>query len=202
MKVLRIFILLSLLLISCSEKTRNNKDVVSVDKAEIPSIEKNSNDENFVLKNGILYHIEKPYSGIVKELYSNKKTKTVSEYYNGKREGIFLGYYNNGNKWFERFYSKGIKIGTHKGWFENGQLMFEYQLNNKGMYNGSVKDWHFNGQLAKHFNFKNGKEFGSQKMWKLSGKIRANFYTVNGERHGLIGLKNCVTVATKEKDNL
>ena len=31
-------------------------------------------------------------------------------------------------------------------------------------------------------------------MWKPSGNIRANFFNVNGERHGLIGLKNCVSV--------
>ena len=36
-------------------------------------------------------------------------------------------------------------------------------------------------------------------MWKVNGKIRANFFTIKGERHGLIGLKNCVSVITKER---
>ena len=79
--------------------------------------------------------------------------------------------------------------------------MFEYQFNDKGVYHGSLKDWHQNGQLAKHFNFKDGKEIGSQRMWKLNGEIRANFYTVKGERHGLIGLKNCVSVISEENIN-
>lgn len=172
-----------------------------VEEIMIPSIEKNSKDENFNLKNGILYYQDKPYSGIVKEFYEENTLKSESEYYQGKRHGRFFGYYPNKNKWFERFYKKGIKTGTHKGWFDNGLQMFEYQLNDKGVYDGSLKDWHYNGQLAKHFNFKDGKEIGSQKMWKLNGKIRANFYTVNGERHGLIGLKNCVSVLTEEKTN-
>ena len=43
-----------------------------------------------------------------------------------------------------------------------------------------------------------GKERGSQKMWDLDGKITANFYTVENERHGLIGLKNCISNLTLE----
>ncbi|WP_282072950.1 hypothetical protein [Polaribacter atrinae] len=78
--------------------------------------------------------------------------------------------------------------------------MFEYHISDKGVYDGSVKDWHYNGQLAKHFNFVDGKETGSQKMWNANGKIRANFYTVNGDRHGLIGLKNCVSVLKIENE--
>ena len=76
--------------------------------------------------------------------------------------------------------------------------MFLYHFNNKGRYHGAVKDWHSNGILGKHFNFMEGKERGSQKMWDLDGKITANFYTVENERHGLIGLKNCISNLTLE----
>ena len=169
-----------------------------MDEVVIPSIEKNKLDADFQLINGVLHFENKPYSGLVKEFYPNKKLKTTSEYYQGKRQGKFFGFYPNGNKWFKRFYANGIKIGTHKGWFQNKVPMFNYQLNNKGVYHGSVKDWHFNGQIAKHFNFVDGKESGSQKMWNPNGKIRANFYAVNGDRHGLIGLKNCVSILTSE----
>ncbi len=31
-------------------------------------------------------------------------------------------------------------------------------------------------------------------MWDFKGRIKANFYTVANERHGLIGLKKCVSV--------
>ena len=180
-------------LISCDGKI-TERGIISHKLVEIPLIEKNRNDENFELINGVLFFDSERYSGTVREFYKDNHVKSISEYYEGKREGKFFGFYFNGSRWFERYYSKGKKISVHKSWYQNEQQMFEYQFNDNGVYHGYTKDWHFNGQLAKHFNFDKGQEKGSQKMWKPDGKIRANFFTVNGERHGLIGLKNCVSV--------
>lgn len=200
LKILKIIILINVFFISCNTKKQDVKEVIIVDEIQIPTIEKNKNNPNFKLKNGVLWFDDKPYSGTVNEFYVDGNLKSSSEYYQGKREGKFFGFYPNKKKWFERYYAKGIKIKTHKGWFQNEQQMFEYQLNNKGVYNGFVKDWYANGQLAKHFNFADGKEFGSQKMWQPSGKIKANFFTVNGDRHGLIGLKKCVSVVNTKNE--
>ena len=165
---------------------------------EIPDVEKDATDPLFILKNGELFYNKVLYSGVVNEFYNDGSLKSSSEYYLGKREGRYFGFYRNQNKWFERFYSQNVKVKLHKGWYENGVKMFEYQFNNNGVYDGFVKDWHSNGQLAKHFNFSNGKEEGSQKMWLASGKIRANFHTMNGERFGLIGLKKCYSVNSNQ----
>ncbi|WP_105015464.1 toxin-antitoxin system YwqK family antitoxin [Polaribacter porphyrae] len=199
MRFFKIIIIL-FFFISCDETLQDVKQESVINTIKIPNIIKNKTDSLFKLKNGVLFYNDMPYSGIVKEFYNDEKSKSTSEYYQGKREGKYFGFYPNQQKWFERFYAKGLKVKIHKGWFLNGQQMFEYQFNKKGVYNGFVKDWHNNGQLAKYFNFVDGKENGSQKMWKPTGKIRANFYTVNGERHGLIGLKNCVSVINKEQN--
>lgn len=197
MKTLQIILFISLFFISCDEKSSEIKTAVIVDEIQIPSTVKNRLDIGFKLKNGVLFFVDEPYSGTVKEFYEDGGLKSKSTYYQGKREGEYFGFYPNQTKWFERYYHKGLKIKTHKGWFQNEQHMFEYQFNHQGIYDGFVKDWHTNGQLAKHFNFVDGKETGSQKMWKIDGKIRTNFFTVNGERHGLIGLKNCVSVVAE-----
>lgn len=160
----------------------------------IPTLEKNRNHLLFQLKNGVLFFDIKPFSGVVKDFYSDGNIKSNSQYYLGKRQGTYFGWYQNKQKWFERFYRNGLKTKIHKGWHKNGRRMFEYHFNSSGLYNGRVKDWYANGILAKSFNFMKGKEAGSQKMWDLEGKIRANFYTVANERHGLIGLKKCVSV--------
>lgn len=199
MRYLKVGIIFCLLFINCNQ-IKVDKTSILMDEITIPSIEKNINNASFKIKNGILFFDKKPYSGIVKEFYDDGVLKTKSEYYQGKRQGEFFGWYATGNRWFERYYKKGIKVKNHKGWFNDGQQMFEYQFNANGVYNGYTKDWHYNGQLAKHFNFIEGKESGSQKMWKLDGKIRANFHTINGERHGLIGLKNCVSVLSENKE--
>jgi len=191
-------IVLFFTLISCSHEDKAVKQTIAMSEIVIPPIERGRDDAGFKVMNGVLLLDDQPYSGIVNELYPDKNLKSKSEYDQGKRHGYYFGWYPNGNRWFERFYTSGIKTGTHLGWFENEQQLFQYQFNNSGMYNGAVLDWHKNGVLAKHFNFEEGKEAGSQRMWEVDGKIRANFYTVNGERHGLIGLKNCGSVITTE----
>ncbi len=194
MRFFKINILVLLLFFSCNAIIQENENNISVDEISIPSIEIDKSKVDLKLNNGILYFRNTPYSGIVNEFYVDGNIKSKSEYYQGKRQGFFKGWYKDGMQWFKRSYVKGLKSGTHKGWHKNGKQMFEYHFNDKGVYHGSVKDWHFNGILAKHFNFVLGKESGSQKMWDLKGKIRANFFTVNAERHGLIGLKKCVSV--------
>jgi antitoxin component YwqK of YwqJK toxin-antitoxin module len=199
LKTLQISVIFCLFFISCNDKVKQEKEIFSIDQIKIPSIKKNKKDTKFKLINGVLFYDDTSFSGTVNEFYNEGILKSTSEYYQGKRQGKFFGFYPNKEKWFQRFYVNGLKVKTHKGWFQNGQQMFEYQFDGKGVYSGSVKDWHFNGQLARFFNFENGKETGSQKMWKVNGKIRANFFTIKGERHGLIGLKNCVSVITKER---
>jgi antitoxin component YwqK of YwqJK toxin-antitoxin module len=198
LKNLIILLLISAFYISCDVKSKQEIETIAVDEIVIPAIEKNRNDVKFTLKNGILLFDEKPFSGTVNQFYENGALKSISEYFEGKRQGKYFGFYPDKEKWFQRFYKDGLKVKVHTGWFPNGQQMFLYHFNNYGLYNGVVKDWHRNGILGKHFNFVDGKETGSQKMWNLKGKIRANFYTVNNERHGLIGLKNCVSVLTTE----
>lgn len=196
MKSIFLFLGITLVIVSCNKKKETKIEEIIVEESviSIPTIEKNRNDVNFELKNGVLFYEEKPYLGIVNLYYDSNKLKSSSQYYNGRKEGFYNGFYENGTIWFKRYYAKGQKVNTHKGWYENGQKLFEYQFNDEGEYNGFVKEWYSNGQLRKHFNFKNGKEKGTQKMWQSSGKIKANFYTVNGNRHGLIGLKNCISV--------
>ena len=72
-----------------------------------------------------------------------------------KKEGEEIVKYADGKLYEQRFYEKGIKTGIHKGWWNNGNLRFEYHFNNEGEYNGEVKEWYTNGQLMKFFHFIN-----------------------------------------------
>ncbi len=201
MRILKVIIISLFILTSCVNQQKSKDEVASaykvtsLEEISIPDIEKNINNSSFDLINGVLFFDGIPYAGIVNEFYQDGSIKTQSEYFDGKRQGYFRGWYMSGNKWFDRYYHKGVKVDKHVGWFDvSGSLKFEYYFNDQGGYEGSVKEWYSNGKLAKHFNFKNGVEAGSQKLWKPNGNIKANFFTVEGERHGLIGLKNCVSV--------
>lgn len=195
-------IIIALLCFNLNACNQNkSQTLVNIAKAEIsiPDLTYNRNAPNFRLANGILLLNDVPYSGIVNDYYDNQNLKSTAEYFEGIKHGYYFGWYANGNKWFERFYFNGNKSGSHLGWHRNQLQMFIYEFDQMGRYHGVVKDWYMNGQLAKHFNFENGKEAGSQKMWEIDGRIKANFFTINGERHGLIGLKNCKGVNSKDK---
>lgn len=185
--------------ISCLHKNQEIKTATIKKKNVIPNIVKDKSDTNFTFKNGLLFFKDKLFSGIVNEYYTSSKIKSSSQYYQGKREGFYNGWYQNGTKWFERNYTNGFKTKTHLGWFDNGSLMFRYQFNNQGDYNGEIVEWYANKQKFKEFHFVDGVEDGSQKMWQPNGKIKANYVTKNGERFGVIGLKKCYTVNTKNE---
>ncbi|WP_051263785.1 toxin-antitoxin system YwqK family antitoxin [Tenacibaculum ovolyticum] len=200
MKNFIFYTIIIFVLVSCNLKNEKQDEIPLINEVTIPFIKKNRNNTGFKLKNGILFFNEKPYSGTVDEYYSKGKLKSTATYYQGKKNGFFKGWYMDGSKWFKRFYTNGLKSGVHEGWFDNGKSMFEYHFNTKGLYNGKVTEWYKNGNLLKEFHFKEGKEEGSQKMWQLNGKLKANFVTKKGERFGLIGLKKCYTVHTKNEE--
>lgn len=185
--------------ISCLHKNQEIKTATIKKKNVIPNIVKDKSDTNFTFKNGLLFFKDKLFSGVVNEYYTSSKIKSSSQYYQGKREGFYNGWHQNGTKWFERNYTNGFKTKTHLGWFDNGSLMFRYQFNNQGDYNGEIVEWYANKQKFKEFHFVDGVEDGSQKMWQPNGKIKANYVTKNGERFGVIGLKKCYTVNTKNE---
>lgn len=154
-------------------------------------------DVGLELKNGVLEYNHTPFNGALTGYDSVNKTYSEVEYVDGKKHGEERKIYDNKVIAEIRFYKNGYKVGTHKGWYNDGNVKFEYHYNDRGMYNGSFKEWYTNGQPLKSFNFKNGKEDGSQKMWLSNGNIRANYVVKNGERYGLVGLKKCYTITEK-----
>lgn len=145
-------------------------------------------------KDGIVYHENIPFTGIVYELNEAKDTVFLFGFYQGKRHGKWINFYSNGQKAEERFYDNGTKINTLKRWYENGQLQLQCKFI-EGEYDGNYQEWYPNGQLYKDMHYKNGYEEGPQKMYYDNGKIRSNYVQKNGKRIGLLGTKNCVNVS-------
>lgn len=152
------------------------------------------------LVNGVLLFNDKPFDGLLEAHYDSGKVKSQTNYSGGKKEGLETILHESDSIFSKRFYSKGLKTGIHKAWWQNGNPKFIYHFNDRGEYNGNVKEWYASGMLFRDFNYVNGKEAGSQKLWYKTGKIKANYEVINGERFGLIGLKKCyqVTVGSDE----
>lgn len=173
---------------------------VACEKRDIPPIVLLQEDSQLQIRNGILYHENRMFTGVLKSFDAVNQTNNTATYLNGKKAGEEIKLFINSELAEVRFYRKGIKVGTHKAWSSSGQQKFEYPYNDEGVYHGTIKEWYPNGQLVKEFHYVHGKEIGTQKMWTSNGKLMANYTVIQGERFGLIGLKKCYSVNTKDEN--
>lgn len=176
----RNIIFLFLLIFSCKD---SDKELVL-----------DASNPNLVLENGVLFFGDAPFHGLLVQVGNNNGLKKTVQYRNGRKHGYEKHWYSNDSIAVHRMYDKGVKIGIHYGWWEDGSSKFRYHFNPKGEYHGRVLEWYPSGRPYKVFNYENGQEVGNQRLWKRDGAIKANYEVVGGERFGLIGLKKCFTV--------
>ena len=120
---------------------------------------------NFHSKNGIFFKNKTPFTGRVFKLHENGlDTVYIRSYFKGIKNGQFVRFYTKNRIFEKRNYINGKKEGIHIGYWEDGSLAFKYILKNDE-YNGSLKEWNRKGQIIKSFNYVNGYENGSQKLW-------------------------------------
>ena len=111
--------------------------------------------------------------------------KAPNKYKDGKKDGLWKSFYNNGHIKQEGNFSEGKKEGLHKEWFESGVLSLEGFYKN-GKANGLMKWYHEKGHLAAQGNMIDDKRNGAWKICDIENAslcIDANF--VNESREGL-----------------
>lgn len=166
---------------------------IDLDSKEVKSF--NVEIFDFNSKNGIFFKNKTPFTGRVFKLHENGlDTVYIQSYFKGIKNGQFVRFYPKNRIFEKRNYINGKKEGIHIGYWEDGSLAFEYNLKDDE-YNGSLKEWNRNGQIIKSFNYVNGYEKGSQKLWFDNGEVRSNYVIKNNRRYGLLGTKNCINVS-------
>jgi len=110
-----------------------------------------------------------------------KKSKNI-ENYNGLNET----YYNNGKGELKEKFTKknGKKEGLYKTYYENGQLQSKYNFKN-GKLDKLCKYWNDKGQLISEKNYKEGEKDGPHKSWFENGQLHIEVNYVNGNQEGL-----------------
>ena len=80
------------------------------------------NENSLIDRNGVKYQqdSQKPYSGKVFRLYDTGENKNEGIYKDGKLEGLFTQWYENGQKWFEVTY-KDDELISSKCWSDDGE---------------------------------------------------------------------------------
>ncbi|MEO9477449.1 MAG: membrane-binding protein [Cyclobacteriaceae bacterium] len=104
----------------------------------------------------------------------------------GRKEGLQLTYYPNGQLKFSESYSDNKLNGTVKRWgIEEGYQMLA-ELNYKdGKLHGVQRKWYATGELHKLMQVYNGVENGMQKAFRKNGALYANYEAKNGRTFGL-----------------
>jgi len=91
---------------------------------------------------------------LVKEIrfFPNGEKDTEGEIKDGKKDGKWKQWYNNGKLWIEEQYSEGIKNGTFIVYYPNGEKNYagEYKY---GMPTGTWKFWNEKGEILKETSY-------------------------------------------------
>ena len=110
---------------------------------------KSIDDETLIEEDGLKYHPETKelYSGDVFKNYLGGKTEYEGSYKNGKQDGKWTRWHENGQKWYEGTFKDGILDGLHTTWYENGQKMYEGTWKNGKMISSKAKCWDEDGNI-------------------------------------------------------
>ena len=126
-------------------------------------------DETLIEEGGLKYHPETKelYSGDVFKNYLGGKTEYEGSYKNGKQDGKWTYWWENGQKGLEATFKNGKQDGLMTGWYENGQKEREGTLKD-GEIDGLSTQWYENGQKRGEATFKDGSLI-SVKCWDEDG---------------------------------
>ena len=87
----------------------------------------------FKTENGIFYNNneKEPYTGIALQCNPFTKIKECKcEYENGKRNGKYEFYYENGNIAMKGEFKDGLEVGSKQFYTEDGKLAYITEVNN------------------------------------------------------------------------
>ncbi len=129
--------------------------------------------------------------------YTDDQIIEEGKYVNGERQGIWIGYHNNGVVKYEitfkddfpngyaKFYYKSGSIneegyrelnkwvGKYLYYYENGQIAYDFFYDNNGERQGKQLYYHENGNIMVSGNWDSGKESGLLKEYYENGSLKS-----------------------------
>ncbi|MDP5105796.1 MAG: hypothetical protein NWQ31_06465 [Polaribacter sp.] len=184
------FFILIILISACNYSANSennlsdNQQVFKQRKIEIPKDTLNTDNDNFSIKNGTFYKNNVLFSGVLKKYYPHVKMTTYTSVFNGKNEGDYRSFYNDGQPYEIKEYKNNRVHGRHLMYWKNGKLKADY-FYKEGKMEGNQKKWYKDGKPYSSFNYINGKREGKQNAWRDTGEMHINSEIVNGKTYGL-----------------
>ena len=90
------------------------------DKSKHLNVSISINDPELTEQGELVYYAGSPMSGKVYELYPDGDTLFTISYMDGRKNGLYLTWFENGRKAEQRAFVEGKRQGTHKGWWPSG----------------------------------------------------------------------------------
>ena len=140
--------------------------LTSLVNAQTETVKQPSCDEMEGFQTADLDLVPEDYTGVVKYCRDGKVTDLVN-YKDGKKNGLFRRWQENGQLWIEQNYKDGLRDGLQRDWYDNGQLWYEKNYK-EGKKDGLHRGWHEDGQLHWEKNYKDGNLL-SEKCWNKDG---------------------------------
>lgn len=121
----------------------------------------------------------KTYTGIISEQYANGSPSLWKTLVNGKTEGLWLEWYNNGPLRYRAYWKNSLGHGKWEYFYPNGQLRSESFFIDD-IAQGMLKSYHENGQLNMDVVFQNGKKDGVEFIYDENGILLSRKRYENG----------------------
>ena len=122
-------------------------------------------------RDGLCYHNNEPYSGWAKGMYDSGQVEGLTQFKDGKPDGLQTWWHVNGQKAYEETFKDGKQNGLMTEYYENGQKSYESTVKD-GVFVLEMR-WHENGNKHMEGPYKDGQAHGLWTLWRENGqKIR------------------------------
>ena len=113
-----------------------------------------------------------PYSGQLRETYTNGVVKAEATIRDGRMEGLMRGYYDSGRLQVEETFVAGVSDGVRRKWYPDGTPKSKEEIS-RGQLHGAYERYHANGQLAERATYREGQPDGVAESWDEAGRAVA-----------------------------
>jgi antitoxin component YwqK of YwqJK toxin-antitoxin module len=116
--------------------------------------------------------------------YINRNVKGLYQLKDGKKDGLFTSWHENGQKDGQHSWKDGKQDGLSTYWYENGQKRSEANFK-EGKIDGLSTYWYENRQKRQQHSWKDGKQEGLSTYWYENGQKKEQDSWKDGKQDGL-----------------
>ncbi len=121
--------------------------------------------------------------GVSLSYHPNGKVAVEAPYKNGKLDGVFKSFYENGNPWQTIGYKNGIEEGISTDYYENG-MKKSREVYKAGVLDGMSEQFNERGLVWRKIPYVNGRVHGVAKVYDELGAIKEEMSFEYGLRNG------------------